>query len=138
VQPDGKITTFAGTGAEGDSGDGGPAKEATLACPSSLAQAPDGSIYVTDEFGGLEGEPEPGQELQEWLEELSGRVRRIAPNGIISTVAGGGSEYAQEAVGQPAWSVMNPRRDRLCLSPKGSRSTPSVKCSSATRRPTSW
>jgi sugar lactone lactonase YvrE len=60
----GIITTIAGTGVTGESGDGGPAVRATLAL------APDGSIIFT--------------------EPPVNRVRRISPDGIISTVAGTG------------------------------------------------
>jgi len=48
VTPDGTITTIAGTGRPGNSGDGGPATSATLASPQSIAAGPGGLIYVTD------------------------------------------------------------------------------------------
>jgi RHS repeat-associated protein len=76
VGPDGIITTFAGTGEPCTAllmlpdpcGDNGPAVQAKLTGPSSLAIGPDGSLYIAD---------------------LSLRsVRRVSPNGIISTVAG--------------------------------------------------
>jgi serine/threonine-protein kinase len=57
VTRDGVITTFAGTGEAGDSGDGGPATEARLT-PEFIALGPDGAVYFTDS---------------------SGRLRRIAP-----------------------------------------------------------
>jgi hypothetical protein len=44
----GIITTIAGTGESGFSGDGGPASAAQLGDPSGLALAPDGSLYVAD------------------------------------------------------------------------------------------
>lgn len=44
----GVIRHLAGTGAQGNSGDGGPAREATLAGPKGLAFGPDGSLYVAD------------------------------------------------------------------------------------------
>ena len=70
----GVITTFAGTGATGFSGDGGPAASARLNLPYSGDLATDGSgnVYIAD--GG------------------NGRIRRVgATDGRISTVAGGGS-----------------------------------------------
>ncbi len=42
------ITTFAGTGAPGYSGDGGPANEARLNQPHSLQFGPDGGLYICD------------------------------------------------------------------------------------------
>ena len=70
IAPDGGITTFAGTGEQASTGDGGPATEASLNGPSDVAVGPDGSIFVA---------------------ELKGhRVRRIAPDGVIHTVAGNG------------------------------------------------
>ncbi|MBM4085909.1 MAG: hypothetical protein FJ272_14070 [Planctomycetes bacterium] len=46
VTPDGLITTVAGTGAEGYSGDGGPAARAQLADPHGIAVGADGSLYI--------------------------------------------------------------------------------------------
>jgi len=66
----GVITTIAGTGKAGYSGDGGPATKALLHEPRTLAVGPDGTIYVT--------------------EPKSNRVRMIHPSGIISTFAGTG------------------------------------------------
>ncbi|WP_018505877.1 protein kinase domain-containing protein [Parafrankia discariae] len=68
---DGIITTIAGTGAEGFGGDGGPATSARLSYPSALARGPDGSLYVADQDNH--------------------RVRRLAPDGTISTFAGTGT-----------------------------------------------
>jgi hypothetical protein len=65
------ISTFAGTGIEGSTGDGGPAVNATLARPNGIAMDPSGNLFVVD--------------------YLSYRVRRIANNGMISTAVGNGS-----------------------------------------------
>ena len=72
VDPSGIISTIAGTGRPGLSGDGGPATAADLDDPRGLALAADGTLYVV----GGEGVPRPS-------------VRRIDPSGIITTVAGG-------------------------------------------------
>ena len=71
VDPSGTITTFAGTGAQGFSGDSGPATQALLNQPSGVCVAPSGVIYVNDQFNH--------------------RVRAISTSGIITTVAGSGS-----------------------------------------------
>ncbi|WP_437835764.1 hypothetical protein [Sorangium sp. So ce1153] len=68
--PDGTIATVAGTGAVGYSGDGGPATLATLTSPFSIAVGFDGSVYIADRGNHS--------------------VRRVAPDGIIDTVAGTG------------------------------------------------
>lgn len=70
----GTMTTVAGTGESGYTGDGMPATEAGLSGPSGLTLGPDREIYIADTF--------------------SGRIRRIDPaTGLISTVAGDGGEY---------------------------------------------
>lgn len=71
ISPDGIITTIAGNGSRGFSGDGGPAVDAALNRPSGIAIGSNGSIYIAD--------------------QANQRVRRIDQNGIISTVAGNGT-----------------------------------------------
>ena len=68
VAPDGTITTFAGTGTSGSSGDGGPATEAQLHQPFGVAVASDGTVYITD--------------------LLNHNMRAVAPDGTITTIAG--------------------------------------------------
>ena len=70
VGPDGIITTVVGTGNFGFSGDGGPATGARLSSPEHIAIASDGSLYIAD--------------------HLNNRIRRVGPDGIITTVAGSG------------------------------------------------
>jgi hypothetical protein len=70
VFPDGTITTVAGTGTPGFSGDGGPATEAHLNLPYSVAVTADGGFLIADAGNR--------------------RVRRVSPTGIITTVAGTG------------------------------------------------
>ncbi|HAS86858.1 MAG TPA: hypothetical protein DCS31_08700, partial [Candidatus Competibacteraceae bacterium] len=72
VGPDGLITTVAGTGVMGFSGDGGPATAAQLHYPESVALGPDGILYISD--------------------TSNSRVRRVGPDGIITTVAGNGGD----------------------------------------------
>jgi RHS repeat-associated protein len=71
IDPTGVITTIAGNGIAGYSGDGGPATQATVSAPTGMALAPDGTLYFA----------EPGNQ----------RVRKISPTGIITTVAGTGT-----------------------------------------------
>lgn len=75
------VSTFAGTGAKGFSGDGGPAAKAQLNNPFAIARGPDGFMYICDVDNH--------------------RVRRVAPDGTISTYAGNGKKaYAGD--GGPA------------------------------------
>jgi sugar lactone lactonase YvrE len=76
VTPAGIISTVAGTpGGYYDSGDGGPATSATLAYPGNVAVDAAGDIFISDYDGQ--------------------RVREVyAATGIISTVAGGGTNGA--------------------------------------------
>jgi sugar lactone lactonase YvrE len=67
----GVITTFAGTGIPGFSGDGGPAAAAQLNSPYGLLFDGLGDLFVAD-LGNA-------------------RVREITPDGTIATVAGGGA-----------------------------------------------
>ncbi len=66
VGPDGTIHTVAGTGTCGETGDGGPATLARLCYPNDITFGPDGSLYISD----------------------SPLIRRVTPDGIITTVAG--------------------------------------------------
>jgi len=48
AEPSDIITTFAGTGTSGYSGDGGPATDAELNNPEGVAVGPDGSVDIAD------------------------------------------------------------------------------------------
>ena len=72
IAPDGTIATIAGTGVAGFSGDGGPATSAQLNQPVRVALDAAGNVYIAD----LDNH----------------RIRRIAPDGTISTFAGTGVE----------------------------------------------
>ena len=70
VAPDGTITTVAGTGVAGFSGDGGPATHAELDQPHCVVALPDGGFLIAD--------------------AANNRVRRVSPDGTITTIAGTG------------------------------------------------
>jgi sugar lactone lactonase YvrE len=72
VSPDGIITTVAGTGSEGYSGDGGAATRAELNRPYSVAVDSTGNLYIAD--------------------TLNRRIRRVSSNGTITTIAGNGED----------------------------------------------
>lgn len=71
VDSNGIITTLAGTGRAGFTGDGGPARFARLNMPSDVAVDAQGFVYIAD--------------------TENRRVRRVDSNGIIMTFAGGGN-----------------------------------------------
>ena len=70
VTAESTITAFAGYGVAGFSGDGGPATAARIRQPRDTDLGPDGSLYITD--------------------TLNNRIRRVAPDGTITTVVGTG------------------------------------------------
>jgi len=70
VSPSGTVATVAGNGTGGFSGDGGPATSAELNGPSGVAVDAQGNLYIAD--------------------TLNNRVRKVTPDGTITTVAGNG------------------------------------------------
>ena len=69
VAANGTITTVAGTGTAGSTGDGGPATKALLSHPWGVALDSSGDLFIAD-YG-------------------NSRIREITPDGIIHTIAGG-------------------------------------------------
>ncbi len=69
----GIITTVAGNGTNGYSGDGGAATNAELYYPSGVAVDATGDLFIADWNNGV--------------------IREVGTNGIVATVAGGGSDY---------------------------------------------
>jgi len=94
ISPDGIISTFAGTGFPGYSGDGGLATNARLLYPGNLTVDAQGSVYMTT---------------------ADSRVRKIDPAGTISLVAGRG-----EGTGTVRfWGDGGPATDAIMNGPDG-------------------
>lgn len=51
LSPTGVITTFAGTGLNGNSGDGGPAVSAALQTPNAVTADANGNVFIADLYG---------------------------------------------------------------------------------------
>jgi RHS repeat-associated protein len=98
VGPDGVITTVAGNGTQGFGGDGGPATQASLFSDRSVAIGLDGSLYIAD----------------------LGRIRRVGPDGVITTVAGGGQPADGLGDGGPATQASLNHPAGIAVGPDGS------------------
>jgi len=88
------ITTVAGTGDSGLNGDNGPAIQADLYYPRGIAIDPQGNLFIADYFNS--------------------RIRKVDPNGIITTVAGNGlgedgGPAIQAKLNHPADVAIDPR-----------------------------
>ena len=80
----GTVSTFAGTGTAGSTGDGGPASAAQINQPFAFAVDRPGNVFI-GEYGGA-------------------RVRKVTLDGTISTVAGNG-QFGTGGDGGPATSA---------------------------------
>ena len=85
VSPGGTITTIAGTGKTGFSGDGGPATSARLHEPEGVAVDGKGNVYIADNGND--------------------RVRKVSPGGTITAFAGTG-KLGFSGDGGPATSAL--------------------------------
>ncbi|MCG8425605.1 MAG: hypothetical protein MJE77_47605 [Proteobacteria bacterium] len=93
------IETVAGTGIVGFSGDGGPATAARLTSPGGVEVDSDGSIYIADSGNH--------------------RIRRVGPDGIITTVAGNGERSYGGDGGKAIEAGLNSPYD-VAIAPNGS------------------
>ncbi|MBI1937420.1 MAG: hypothetical protein HYS25_04785 [Ignavibacteriales bacterium] len=111
VDTNGIITTVIGNSGYGFAGDGGPAFEAKLWRPNALEFGPDGSMYISD---------------QNWLASIPAtpkysptRIRKVDPDGIITTVAGGVETLVANPQSVPATQVRIDKVDDLQFGPDG-------------------
>ena len=93
----GLITTFAGNGNPGFSGDGGLATLATLSHPRGVAVDSSGNVYIAD--------------------TLNNRIRVVSTNGVIKTIAGSAQGYGGD--GGPAASATFANPVGLCFDKSG-------------------
>lgn len=82
------ITTIAGSGTSGFSGDNGPATSAQLSAPQRIAVDSLGNLYIAD-MG-------------------NNRIRKVS-NGLITTVAGGGTAFPGDNVPATSAQLVGPR-----------------------------
>jgi len=84
VTPNGVVSTLAGTGTQGSAN--GPGKTATFNQPGGVALDPAGNVYVADLTNNL--------------------IRKITPDGMVSTLAGSGVAGFANGIGNQAkfWS----------------------------------
>jgi len=98
IDPNGVISTIAGTGVAGFGGDGGQALQAQLNEPTGLVLDAEGNLYIGD--------------------TNNRRVRKVAPDGVISTVAGNG-ELGKEGNGGQATAAQLGRIAQIGFDPQG-------------------
>ena len=156
----GTITTIAGNGIGGFSGDGGPATSAQLYNPTHLALDRAGNLYIADysnnrvrkistsgtittvagtatpnNQGGYSGDAGPATSAQfnkpagvvvdaagnlYIADANNDRVRKVSTSGIVTTLAGGGTNgdgcnQVTAAVGFPIDVALNPSGDHLYI-----------------------
>jgi sugar lactone lactonase YvrE len=129
VSANGIITTVAGNGTPGYTGDNGPATSATLNGPLNVAVDVSGNLYIADfDNGSIRKVDANGiittivsgaafTELRGIAVDASGRlyaadsksnlISRVGPGGIVATVAGGGSNPAANFTGAATGATLN-------------------------------
>jgi sugar lactone lactonase YvrE len=98
LRTDGFVETIAGTGIEGYTGDGGPAKVAAISKARGVTVAQDGTVYFADTWNHV--------------------LRRISPGGTIDRVCGTGTE-GYNGDGLPALDTAIARPNDVALGSDG-------------------
>ena len=98
VTPGGTITTFAGNGQIGYTGDNGPATSAKLAAPVDVKFDNNGNLYIADVSAAV--------------------VRKVTPSGVITTVAGTGT-HGFSGDGGPATQANLSGAAAIAVDPSG-------------------
>lgn len=96
---DGKVTTLAGTGIPGFSGDGGPASSAQLNSPGGVFIASDGTVYIADTGNHA--------------------IRKVDTKGVITTIAGTGGKAGFSGDGGPATQALLNSPEAVMIGPDG-------------------
>jgi sugar lactone lactonase YvrE len=99
VSASGIITTVAGTGTKGSSGDGGPATQATLSGAAAIAIDPAGNLFIADR-------PSAASTISPATD--NNRIRMVNTAGIISTIAGPQPGYNGEGIASTSAAVGGP------------------------------
>lgn len=100
---DGRLSVVAGGNGFGYTGDGGPATAAKLSLLADVAVGPDGSLYLAERVGSSTN---------------AHRIRKVRPDGTITTIAGNGVECCG-GEGIPA-TTSELRTSSLAIGPDGS------------------
>lgn len=98
ISPAGIISTYAGQGTPGYTGDGGPAVQAQLSAPMGLALDAAGNLYIADSGNSV--------------------VRQVSKSGVIVTFAGNGSAGYSGDGGQATSAALN-QAEGVAASPSG-------------------
>lgn len=110
LSPDGAVTTLAGSFDPSGEGDGSPADTVRLQTPVGIAVADNGDLYIAEQQNpSTIGDPY-------WWRPAW--IRRVGTDGIISTVAGGGSSFPG-ADGAPARQVSFESIGDIAVAPDG-------------------
>jgi serine/threonine-protein kinase len=99
ISSNGTETVVAGTGVIGSGGDDGPAKDAQLDYPASLALGPSGSIYIAD--------------------TAQHRIRQVSQDGKITTAVGADPTFTEGDDATDAQAVALPDNFAITASPSG-------------------
>jgi sugar lactone lactonase YvrE len=99
VSSNGIITTVAGKGVSGFSGDGGAATQATLSGAAAIAVDPAGNLFIADR-------PSAASTISPATD--NNRIRMVNTAGIITTIAGPQPGYNGEGIASTAAAVGGP------------------------------